>query len=95
MKNRSFFLEKFISTKSFTYRVILKELLPVFRQIKKNKKGTVKILDAGCGEGNISLFLSQQDPSVAVTGIDISEKYCKIAEERIKEFKRQKRLSDF
>ena len=87
MKNRSFFLEKFISAKSFTYRVILKELLPVFRQIKKNKKGTVKILDAGCGEGNISLFLSQQDPSVAVTGIDISEKSINISQTRLKKIR--------
>lgn len=55
------------------YRPFSGELFHQADEIVKNKKIPV-ILDSGCGTGESSLILSQQNPDILVIGIDKSEK---------------------
>jgi len=64
-KYKKFFFEKIIFPESFTYRTILK-YLPEYKKRGEN------VLDAGCGEGNISFYLANKNKKV--TAIDISQK---------------------
>ncbi len=56
-------IKKMVSEKSFTYA-------PLFKKTKKYIKKHSNILDAGCGEGNISLLLAMKENKVL--GFDIS-----------------------
>jgi len=58
------FFKKIINPRNFTYRVILGPLTKYL----KNKK---RVLDAGCGEGNIGLFIASYGANVI--GVDVSK----------------------
>ncbi len=68
-------LEKIISEKSFTYK-------PLFKNIRSVLKKNSKVLDIGCGEGNIGLLLAQKNNDV--TGVDISSKAISVAQKKAK-----------
>jgi ubiquinone biosynthesis O-methyltransferase len=68
-------LNKIISEKSFTYT-------PLFEIIKNYLKPQSEILDAGCGEGNISLILAKNHHRV--WGVDFSEKTIALAKKKAK-----------
>lgn len=76
-------LNKIISEKSFTYT-------PLFKRIKKHLEKHLEILDAGCGEGNISLILAQKNHSV--WGIDVSKKSIILAKKKAKILNLQNRV---
>jgi len=65
----------------------------VYRVLKLFSYKNDFVLDPFNGVGSTTVVAEKLERRYL--GIDISEKYCKIAEERIKEFKRQKRISDF
>jgi 2-polyprenyl-3-methyl-5-hydroxy-6-metoxy-1,4-benzoquinol methylase len=46
----------------------------------EGKEG-LKILDAGCGYGRLSIPIAEKFPNVDITGIDVSENYVKLYEE--------------
>ena len=77
-------LNKVISEKSFTYA-------PLFKKIKKHIKGQPEILDAGCGEGNISLLLAKNNSRV--WGIDISKEAIVSAKKKMKMLGLQNRVT--
>ena len=64
-KAQILFSKKIINPRNFTYGVILE----ILTKYLKNEK---KVLDAGCGEGNISLFIASYRTDVI--GVDISQK---------------------
>ncbi|MDD5073732.1 MAG: class I SAM-dependent methyltransferase [Candidatus Shapirobacteria bacterium] len=74
-------LNKIISEKSFTYA-------PFFKKIREHLKPQSKILDAGCGEGNVSLILAKNHHRV--WGIDLSKKAIALAEKRAKKLNLEK-----
>lgn len=41
------------------------------------------VLDLGCGPGNVSSFLLNSNPSLRITGIDLSEKMIEIAKKNV------------
>lgn len=49
--------------------------------IKKNFREDIKILDIGCGSGNIGITLKKELPASSVTLIDISEEALEVAKE--------------
>jgi ubiquinone biosynthesis O-methyltransferase len=79
-------LEKIISEKSFTYR-------PISKVIKGAVKSNSKILDIGCGEGNVSLLLAKKNNNV--TGIDISSEAISIARKKAKMLNLEKKANFF
>lgn len=54
---------------------------------KFGKKKNLKILDLGCGGGNVAAFLKNKFPSWSVYGIDVSSKAIKSAKENFKNVK--------
>ena len=76
-KTQTLFFKKIINPKNFTYGVILEILI---KYLKKKKT-----LDAGCGEGNISLFVANHNNDV--TGIDESKRSIAICKEKAKQLK--------
>ena len=44
------------------------------------RSGAKTVLDAGCGEGFVTRYLAERDPSLALTGIDLSPKAIAYAE---------------
>lgn len=52
----------------------------VLTLMKVGKENYGKILDAGCGNGEFSISLSQQFPASKITGIDYSEDMIKLCE---------------
>lgn len=54
---------KIIKKSNFTYRILIK-------QIEKNLRPNIDVLDIGCGAGSISLYLAKK--GLKVSGIDIS-----------------------
>ncbi|MDD3679430.1 MAG: methyltransferase domain-containing protein [Candidatus Shapirobacteria bacterium] len=85
-KKEIFVLKKTISEQSFTYK-------PLFRELKKYIKKNSMILDAGCGEGNISLILAKKNNNI--TGIDISKKAINTAKKKAKILGLEKRTKFF
>lgn len=57
--------------------------------IKKHTrdKEAIKILDAGCGKGNITKIIKQHIPSATIDAIDISEKAIELAEKEVSAIK--------
>jgi len=45
-----------------------------------------KVLDVGCGPGNIILKLKQYEPSLDVTGLDIDPKILSVAKKKLKKY---------
>lgn len=74
-------LNKIISEKNFTYT-------PLFKKIQKYLEPQLKILDAGCGEGNISLILAKNHHRV--WGIDLSKQKVSLAKKRAKKLNLEK-----
>jgi len=70
---KKFFFTKILGRRNFTYRVILSVLE---RYLKKQ----YVVLDAGCGEGNLSLFIANRGNNV--TGVDISMESIEICKEK-------------
>jgi len=59
-----------------------RRLAPLFVDFARISKGR-RVLDVGCGTGNLSLFLAQQDAElVEVHGIDVSAAYVEYARRR-------------
>jgi 2-polyprenyl-3-methyl-5-hydroxy-6-metoxy-1,4-benzoquinol methylase len=50
------------------------------------EKEDLKILDAGCGYGRLSIPVLEKFPKVDITGIDISENYVRLYQERTGHF---------
>ena len=69
------FLEKYKKSPISHPFVVFPALLKIFRNVK-NKK----ILDLGCGSGDFSQMLAEKGANVV--GVDISEKWIEICEER-------------
>lgn len=74
-------------------RIIKKWSLTIQKNIMNSLKikDNSKILDAGCGTGNLLLILSEND-NFGLYGIDISRKMLKIAETKLKKVVKLKRI---
>lgn len=68
------FMDKFMDLK--LYKNTLNEF------VKYIKPGS-KILDAGCGPGNIEKFLLEKDKTLRITGIDLSSEMIKLAKNNV------------
>ena len=55
------------------------ELELLIKNLGKNAKKKLKVLDLGCGGGNVDGFLKSKFPNWEITGVDISTKALKIA----------------
>jgi len=62
--------------------------------ILKNIKENTKVLDAGCGEGSITIWLAEKFPHAQFVGIDISDIGIKYAKEEVQK-KRLKEVGTF
>ncbi len=58
-----------------------------------NKEDELRIMDIGSGSGNISIAIAVNLPNAFVTGIEISESAIKVAEENLKKYDLNKRVS--
>lgn len=58
-----------------------------------NKEDKLNIMDIGSGSGNISIAVAVNLPNAYVTGIEISESAIKIAEENLKKYDCDQRVS--
>jgi release factor glutamine methyltransferase len=58
-----------------------------------NKEDELHIMDIGSGSGNISIAVAENLPNVYVTGIEISKPAILIAEENLKKYNCNKRVS--
>lgn len=64
------------------YNQMLEVLINAIPDAKENPK----ILDLGCGTGNITQKAKERFPNAKVTCLDLSENMIKIAEEKLKEY---------
>ena len=64
---------------SLTQRIEVDKLLRVFLQQLPKQLKNIKILDIGCGDGNITKLIASSNPNSNVLGIDISEPFIKQA----------------
>ncbi len=58
-----------------------------------NKEDALRIMDIGSGSGNISIAIAVNLPDAYVTGIEISESAIAVAEENLKKYDLNKRVS--
>lgn len=54
-----------------------------FEQFIIHLKPDDKILDLGCGPGNVAKFLLETIPSLSITGIDLSEEMIRLANDNV------------
>jgi len=73
IKFKDFFFRRVVNKKNFTYRLLIKVLEPYL-----GEKSIV--LDAGCGEGNLSIYMARR--GARVLGIDISKRAIKICKRK-------------
>jgi ubiquinone/menaquinone biosynthesis C-methylase UbiE len=62
---------------SFYFAAHKVEMLKAFE-----KNNAIKILDVGCGDGAVSMFIEKEFPSFTINGIDISAESIALAEEK-------------
>ncbi|MBP7479332.1 MAG: class I SAM-dependent methyltransferase [Spirochaetaceae bacterium] len=67
-------------TQRFMDLSLYKEALAAYTKYIKSEE---KILDLGCGPGNVSNFLLHSNPSLKITGIDLSEKMIELAKQNV------------
>jgi len=60
-------------------------VVDVFNEILKQKPGIIRVLDVGCGDGDFSFLLKRAQPSLQITGVDISSERIKRAKKDLKE----------
>ena len=82
----NFYGEKFLVNENVLIpRFETEELVEnVVEYIKKKTDKNLKVLDLGCGSGNIGLTLKRLFPSLSVTLVDVSEEALKVAMENAK-----------
>lgn len=73
--------QKYLTSNPLKRKLINKFLKDMYFYIKQLQSKT--ILDIGCGEGFVDMFLLQKNPRYQIKGVDISQQKIKIAKKRM------------
>ncbi len=73
--------KKYLTANPLKQKLINKFLEDIYFEVKRMKPET--ILDIGCGEGFVDMFLLQKNPQYQIRGIDISKKAIRRAKKQV------------